>query len=140
MKEDMAKHLEFIQGIVDRMANNSFLLKGWTITLVAALFALAAKDSNVNFAILALFPALSFWGLDAYYLKQERLFRELYEAICNPAEDDSLSIPRFSLDTTDYRNGVDSWFKTLWSSTILALHGVVVALVIVVIIAMRLIL
>ena len=40
------KHLEFVQAAVNRMAGNLFLLKGWSITLIAALFALAAKDAN----------------------------------------------------------------------------------------------
>ena len=32
------KHLEMIQGVINRMANCSFLLKGWSVTLIAALF------------------------------------------------------------------------------------------------------
>lgn len=28
------KHLEFIQAIVTRLANNSFLLKGWALTVL----------------------------------------------------------------------------------------------------------
>ena len=46
--EKKLKHLEFIQGAVGRMASNLFLLKGWTITLIAALFALAAKSVGVR--------------------------------------------------------------------------------------------
>jgi hypothetical protein len=37
--ENKIKHLEFIQSTVGRMASNLFLLKGWTITLIAAVFA-----------------------------------------------------------------------------------------------------
>jgi len=36
------------------MANTSFLLKGWSITVVAGLFALGAKDGAVSVLILAL--------------------------------------------------------------------------------------
>ena len=60
MREDVTKHLEFIQGVIARMAGNSFLLKGWTVTIAAALFALAAAKSNHTLAIVALFPTLSF--------------------------------------------------------------------------------
>ena len=52
---DKLKHLEFIQGVINRMGQNSFLIKGWTVTLVAALFALAAKDSNQKFVLVAYF-------------------------------------------------------------------------------------
>jgi len=60
--EKQIKHLELIQQVVSRLAGNSFSIKGWSITLVSALFELAAKDSNVRYAILALLPALCFWG------------------------------------------------------------------------------
>jgi hypothetical protein len=33
---DKIKHLEMIQAVISRLANNSFLLKGWSITLVSA--------------------------------------------------------------------------------------------------------
>src|SRR5438093_13603250 len=80
MSEDQRKHLELIQAIITRMAGNSFLIRGWVVTLVAALFALAAKDANRSFVLVAYFPCVIFWCLDAYYLGQERLFRSLYNA------------------------------------------------------------
>ncbi|MDW7728319.1 MAG: hypothetical protein SCH70_14675, partial [Candidatus Methanoperedens sp.] len=79
--EQKIKHLEFIQGVVNRMATNSFLIKGWCITLVSALFALAAKDANFKYIIIAFIPVPVFWILDSYYLWQERLFRALYDQI-----------------------------------------------------------
>ena len=51
--ENKLKHLEFIQTVINRMAGNCFLLKGWAITLVAALFALSAKDTNHNYFLIA---------------------------------------------------------------------------------------
>ncbi len=79
--EAKLKHLEFIQNVINRMAGNSATIKGWGITLVAALFALAAKDSNTSFVLIAYLSVLVFWGLDAYYLCKERGFRELYEDV-----------------------------------------------------------
>ncbi len=76
MNKDLTVHLEFIQNNIGRMAGNSFVLKGWTVTLTAGLLALTAKDYNPVFALVALFPGLVFWGLDAFYLEQERLFRK----------------------------------------------------------------
>ena len=35
--ENKLKHLELVQGVVNRMSNNSFLLKGWAVTLVAGI-------------------------------------------------------------------------------------------------------
>lgn len=74
-------HLGFIQAIITRMGLNSFLLKGWSVTLVAAIFALAAKQADRRFVLLAFFPIAVFWLLDAFFLHQEKLFRRLYEIV-----------------------------------------------------------
>lgn len=73
-------HLQMIQGVISRMAGNSFMLKGWAVTLISAVFALAAQGANPRIAFVAYLPAVTFWLLDAYYLWQERLFRRLYDA------------------------------------------------------------
>lgn len=75
------KHLELIQGVINRMASNSFKLKGWAVTLVAGVFALASKDTDKLYFLIAYIPILVFWGLDSYYLLQERLYRSLYENV-----------------------------------------------------------
>jgi hypothetical protein len=40
------KHLDFIQLTITRMAANSFLLKGWCVTLIAALW--SSPDKNCH--------------------------------------------------------------------------------------------
>ncbi len=80
MTPDRVKHLELIQAVVTRLAGNSSSLKTWTVTIVAALFALAADKANPAFIWLAIVPVVTFWFLDGYYLRQERLFRALYYA------------------------------------------------------------
>ena len=54
--ENRLRYLEAIQRIIDRLSNCSFLLKGWAVTLVAALVALGAKDSNTGFIMIAYIP------------------------------------------------------------------------------------
>ena len=63
------KHLEFIQAVIARLANNSFAYKGWVVVLVAGVFVVTGGSVNVLIAVL---PLLAFWGLDGYYLRQER--------------------------------------------------------------------
>ena len=82
------KHMEMIQGVINRMASNSFALKGWTVTLVAGIFALASKDADKTYFLVAYVPLVIFWGLDTYYLLQERLYRALYDKVRNMGEDD----------------------------------------------------
>lgn len=73
------KHLEMIQSVITRMANNSFMVKGWCITLVSALLAFAVgKDGSPALIIVAALPVLMFWYLDGFFLQQERHFRNFY--------------------------------------------------------------
>ncbi|MBW8038935.1 MAG: hypothetical protein FVQ85_02930 [Planctomycetes bacterium] len=126
--ESKIKHLEMIQGVINRMAHDSFLLKEWSVILVSALFVLAAKDSNIYFILLAYFPALAFWILDGYFLWQERLFRKLYDKVrkMNEADID------FSMDTSDFVGDVESWCKVTFSKTLRLFYGVIVGTILIV--------
>jgi hypothetical protein len=126
--ENRRAHLTQIQLVISRMAANSFLLKGWSVTLVAALFALASVDSRQEFAFLALLPAIVFWGLDAYYLRQERLFRKLYDDI-RAAPLGTLK-DTFSMDTSPYESKVRSLWATIRTPTVGVFHGAIVVAVI----------
>lgn len=119
-------HLQMIQGVINRMAGNSFLLKGWSVTLAAALFALAAANTNPLFVYLAYFPAIAFWLLDGYYVRQERLFRKLYERTRGPAAVD------FTMSTKPFEPYVGSWGRACLSRTVSIFHGAVVGAIVVV--------
>ncbi len=114
--ENKRKHLEFIQGAINRMASNLFFLRGWTITLIAALFAFFVKDANTDFIFVVYFPVIIFWILDGYFLSQERLFRALYNHVRKLDEKEI----DFSMNTSEYnedkRNG---WLCSMFSSTLL---------------------
>ena len=86
--EKKIKHLEMIEGIIDRMGNNSFQLKGWAITLISIIGALASQGSDKRFFFLVFIPLIAFWGLDAFYLHVERKYRELYKKICSKEENE----------------------------------------------------
>lgn len=79
--EKKLKHLEMIQSVINRMANNSFLIKGWCVAIVAAILGLLSKDLNKRILIIVYFPIIMFWILDAYFLYQEKLFRALYNRV-----------------------------------------------------------
>ena len=86
--ENKIKHLEIIQGVINRMAGNSFMLKGWAVTLVAGIFSLAGNDADKMYFLVAYVPVIFFWCLDAYYLLQERLYRSLYDKVRQTEDDD----------------------------------------------------
>ncbi|MFZ2981251.1 MAG: hypothetical protein WA085_09485 [Sphingobium sp.] len=123
--EEKIAHLGFIQGVVNRMGNNSFLIKGWAIALVAATFALSAEKSNANFAYIAFFPLLFFWWLDAFFLHQEKLYRKLYEKVANNTEPSN----EFTMDTYKYKAEVECFCKVFASKTLRYFYGPIVILI-----------
>lgn len=128
LMEQKIAHLTFIQGIINRMGQNSFLLKGWSVTIIAALFALAAKDSNKLFVLVAYFPAFMFWFLDGYFLHQERLFRKLYEMVA----EDGVESDKFCLNTQSVKSKVDVYPKVVLSKTLLSFHGCIIGVLFIV--------
>ena len=95
MDERKLKHLELIQGVINRLAGNSFLVKGWSVLLVSALLTLAARrqpDAGAGLLGIPFLPALIFWGLDGYFLWQERLYRALYNHVRVQPEDSNVII------------------------------------------------
>ena len=117
------KHLELIQGVINRMASNSFQLKGWSVVLVSALFALAVSDANADFVYLAFLPAVAFWVLDGYFLQQERMYRKLY----NVEREKGDSKCDFTMNAGPYKREVSCWLLTCFSITLFIFHGAVVA-------------
>ena len=128
--EQKIKYLEFIQSVVERMSQNSFQLNGWSVLLVSALFALSAVESNATFAILAFLPGIAFWGLDGYFLRQEALFRALYDRVRGQDE----TAVDFSMNTADVVDGVADWYVIMFSGTVLAFHGAIAAAIVAVLV------
>lgn len=129
--EKKLKHLEMIQGVINRMAHCSFLLKGWSVILVSGLFALAAKESNQLFVYIAYLPVLAFWILDGYYLYQERLYRNLYGQV-RKQEPEEIDL---GMDATGFQGqGGASWYESIMSKTMLLFHGILVLTIIIVMI------
>lgn len=119
----MAEHLDYIQNAINRMANNSFLIKGWTITFISLLFILSIKESSIWFLVLTFVPLFCFWGLDAYYLWQEKLFRKLYDFV----RTSKVKEP-FTMNTKPLKKYVYGWFITLFSPTIVWLYLTIILL------------
>lgn len=110
--------LQMIQAVVERMGHNSFLLKGWTVTLVAVLIGLSAEKSNVDFAWIAVAVSMVLGLLDAYYLAVERKYRNLYESVVGEAGEGegAWSLAVDPVDATDL-------CRALSSPTVWAIHG-----------------
>ena len=121
--EAKLKHLEFIQNVITRMNTNSFLLKGWAITLVSALFALAAKDANQNYAYTACIAIPMFWILDGFFLSQERQYRGLYAHV---AQLTAAQID-FNMNAQAYAIGKNRWAPAVFSRTLIVFYSALIA-------------
>lgn len=128
--EDVRQHLSFIQGVITRMNSNSFSMKGWMVAIVSALAAVYASDAGnpcgYIYFVIAIPVVLIFCGLDAYYLKMEKQYRDLYKNVLK------------SPTTTDYDMDASGFKETLWqafkSSSVWILYTSVLALIVVAIV------
>ncbi|MBZ2127019.1 hypothetical protein [Streptococcus gordonii] len=125
MKETKSKHIDIIQSTISRMAQNSFIVKGWAVTILIGLFVFLQKNESKSDLFIYITPILFFWVLDSYYLWQERLFRKLYNKII----DDLTSESDLSMDTSTFKENY-SFFRTLFSVSELLSYGVLLVLVI----------
>jgi hypothetical protein len=109
------ERLKLIQSLIERMARNSFALKGWTVTVMAALLGLAAHQSDRRFGLIAIYVLVALAGLDAYYLALERSYRRLYDsAVTAPETEWGLRADRVTLADV---------LGALASPSIFLLHG-----------------
>jgi len=97
-EERRVQHLQMIQGVIARLGNNGFLMKGWAVTLAAGAFGFAVSSDRGLLAVIAIVTTLAFWALDAYFLRCERLFRELHKRV---ATKDPNAKPFFMGATSD---------------------------------------
>jgi len=118
IKDFMIKELEMIQGIINRMANNSFLIKGWVIVLVIVILLLKGNKYQASIAFI---PILVFWFLDAYFLRIERLYRRLY----NWVKDNRLKTKDFLFDLNykRFEKEEQSILRIMFSITLVLFYG-----------------
>lgn len=125
-KETLHKEIDLIQGVINRMAQNSFLLKGWAITIIVAVLALTKETLITNnityFSMILLIPLIVFWYLDAFFLHKERCYIKLYDwvIINRPKTEDF----QYSLNYSRFEKEVESIGKTMLSSTLITFYGI----------------
>lgn len=86
--------LGYIQDIIKRMAANTLLIKGWSMSLTGVMIAISKKDASNDYMVelwlsILIFNVL-FSILDAYYLSKERSFRNEYNRKVESIKDSEL--------------------------------------------------
>ncbi|NHX41836.1 hypothetical protein G9C82_19650 [Haloarcula sp. R1-2] len=110
------KDLEFIQDIITRLSENSFKIKGWSISLIVVVLLFRTRDLHL---LVAFIPLFGFWILDAYYLKLERRYRSMYEDARTGNQDRE----QFEMDSSAY--SVDPIPNLMFSKSLVLFHGTI---------------
>ncbi|MFZ1791547.1 MAG: hypothetical protein WAT92_24685 [Saprospiraceae bacterium] len=120
--EKKLKHLEFIQNIITRMNSNSFMIKGWAVTLIAAILIFADKTNSKDYLIVPLVAIILFFLLDAYYLCMEKQYRALYNKIVTMTEDEI----DFTIDASPFKISI---YDAIKSPSIWLLYVLLIGLI-----------
>ncbi|MGQ4809249.1 hypothetical protein NKDENANG_02664 [Candidatus Entotheonellaceae bacterium PAL068K] len=119
--EKVVKHLEMTQAIINRLGSNSFLLKGWSMTVIVTTTVLIARYDMQNryIALAVMFPVLGFWILDGYFLWQERLFRQVYDEVRIQSDTD------FKMDVMKHRDKPKcNWWAAVFSVVLVLFYAI----------------
>ena len=125
--EKVVKHLKMTQAVIDRLGRNGFRIKSWSIILIVAAMILIARQDiqNPYFVLLLILPALGFWILDGYFLRQERLFRQIYDEIRVQSDTD------FEMNPMKHKNKPKcSWLSAIFSLTLVIFYILEIAFII----------
>lgn len=95
-REDLHKHLDFIQAVVTRMSAASTSTKSWLLPVVTATYGYGMTQNAWSVVALGLGAVVLFMFLDAHYLDREKSYRALYDAVARKK-----GIPLFSLDPSE---------------------------------------
>lgn len=121
------REIERIQAIIERQADNSFKIKGWTITLVVAVIVFRTGDYQT---LVGYIPLITFWYLDSYYLKQERKYRKLYNWVRSERLDSDEHF--FEMDASRFNDETEGILRIMGSKIQLLFYIVIAVLLLVV--------
>jgi hypothetical protein len=120
------KHLDYLQAAIGRMAQNSFLFKGWAITLASGLSAFGVVQDKKALLSISIVTTVLFWGMDGYYLWLERGFVNIHKQVAKTNEHD-----------VDFNMAVDKthafwrWLKTCFRPHLLFFYGTLLVVIII---------
>lgn len=134
--QELYKEIDLIQGCINRMAKNSFMVKGWALTVFAGVIAISKTEVINNLLLLictVLVPYLAFWLLDAFFLHTERKYRKMYAWILQERKRDNTEY-QYDLNPARFNDEVGCMAHSFFSKTLLLFYGIPTVVIIVLII------
>ena len=124
--DEIHKEIDLIQACIARMANNSFLLKGWFITIYAVVLALLPEKINIIYICVAMFIlTLSFWYLDGFFMRTEKIYRKIYDWVLDNRLKNNKEL-QYQLNPEKYENIIsktESAFSIMFSGILSVFYG-----------------
>jgi|SRR5690554_1739841 len=128
MNEKKIKHLEFIHNTINRMSTISFLIKGWAITIISALFIFSDNKMNERILAIAVLAMVVFWYMNGFFLQQERKYRALYNKVRNLTENEI----DFSMETKEFKDDDLTLLSGIFGKTVWPLYLTIIIMTIIV--------
>ena len=126
-KEDFRLYINLIEEIIKRMANNTFIIKGWAITVISALLTIENSfKANFRIDMIIIVVDGAFCFLDCFYLREERLYRNLYSEVIKCSKDKDCKIDYYNLNTKLYTNRRTRYINIICSKLILPLYSMLI--------------
>lgn len=125
MSDKKFKHLDYIHNTINRMSNNSFIIKGWTISVISIIFIFSDDEKNGDFLLISSVAVVIFWYLNGFFLQQERKFRALYDKVRELSENDV----DFSMSTDEFKKGKYHLISGIFGKTIWPLYVAILIMI-----------
>ncbi len=123
-KDELFKEIDLIQNCINRMAQNSFMLKGWALTIFAGVTAFTKGENFSNSVTLictTIIPYVCFWILDTFFLRTEKKYRKMYEDMLTKRKVNNTE-GQYELNPQTIK--VDSFLKVMFSITMVVFYGI----------------
>lgn len=133
-QSQLFKEIDLIQNCIERMNRNSFMIKGWSLTLFTVIVTFLRNDIINNVFLLAIcviLPYICFWLLDSFFLHTEIKYRKMYEWVLKKRKQDIFDF-QYDLNPARFNKNVCCVFKTIFSHTLLLFYGLPIITVILV--------
>lgn len=119
--EEIHKEIDLIQSCISRMAQNSFMVKGWFVSIYAVILALLPERVNMLLLCVSLISSnLIFWYLDGFFLRTEKIYRKIYDWVLEVRPKNNREL-MYQLNPTCFKGKigeVESIWKIMWSKTL----------------------
>ena len=128
--EELHKEIDLIQGCINRMANNSFLLKGWLVSIIAVVVTLSLDEMNkFVITLMVIMITISFWYLDSYFLRMEKLYRKMYEWVLENRKQGNRDF-QYDLNPHRFDTQVERVSYIMCSKTMRWFYGIIILLIV----------